>query len=81
MHKSTVAIIGGGLAGCEAAWQLAKRGIQVNIYEMRGIKDTLPIKVMFWPNLYALTLFALTMPKTRPLVYCTKKCACSIVSF
>lgn len=40
MHKSTVAIIGGGLAGCEAAWQLAKRGIQVNIYEMRGIKDT-----------------------------------------
>lgn len=40
MRKLTVAIIGGGLAGCEAAWQLAKRGIKVNIYEMRGIKDT-----------------------------------------
>jgi len=30
-----VTIIGGGLAGCEAAWQLAKRGIDVYLYEMR----------------------------------------------
>lgn len=28
-------IIGGGLAGCEAAWQAAERGIQVDLYEMR----------------------------------------------
>ena len=28
-------IIGGGLAGCEAAWQAAERGIQVKLYEMR----------------------------------------------
>ncbi len=28
-------IIGGGLAGCEAAWQAAKRDIQVDLYEMR----------------------------------------------
>ncbi len=35
MVKYSVAIIGGGLAGSEAAWQLAKRGIKVNIYEMR----------------------------------------------
>lgn len=28
-------IIGGGLAGCEAAWQAAERGIQVELYEMR----------------------------------------------
>lgn len=28
-------IIGGGLAGCEAAWQLAKRGFVVEIFEMR----------------------------------------------
>lgn len=40
MHQSSVAVIGGGLAGCEAAWQLAKRGFKVNIYEMRGIKET-----------------------------------------
>lgn len=28
-------VIGGGLAGCEAAWQLAKRGVQVTLYEMK----------------------------------------------
>ena len=31
-------IIGGGLAGCEAAYQVAKRGIKVNLYEMKPIK-------------------------------------------
>jgi methylenetetrahydrofolate--tRNA-(uracil-5-)-methyltransferase len=31
-------IIGGGLAGCEAAWQLAKRGYEVEIFEMRNDK-------------------------------------------
>lgn len=34
MQKSVV-IIGGGLAGCEAAWQLLKRGISVTLYEMK----------------------------------------------
>ncbi len=31
----SVAVIGGGLAGCEAAWQLAERGVGVELYEMR----------------------------------------------
>ena len=31
----TVNVIGGGLSGCEAAWQLANRGIDVNLYEMK----------------------------------------------
>ena len=30
-----VIVIGGGLAGCEAAWQLARRGVGVNLYEMK----------------------------------------------
>ena len=30
-------IIGGGLAGCEAAYQVAKRGIKVKLYEMKPI--------------------------------------------
>jgi methylenetetrahydrofolate--tRNA-(uracil-5-)-methyltransferase len=30
-----VVIIGGGLAGCEAAWQLSKRGISVALFEMK----------------------------------------------
>lgn len=33
-----VKVIGAGLAGCEAAWQLAKAGIQVSLYEMKPVK-------------------------------------------
>ena len=33
-------IIGGGLAGCEAAWQAAERGIEVELFEMRPKKTT-----------------------------------------
>ncbi len=33
-------VIGAGLAGCEAAMQLAKRGIRVKLYEMKPIKRT-----------------------------------------
>jgi len=35
-----VAIAGGGLAGSEAAWQLAARGIRVTLYEMRPVRST-----------------------------------------
>ncbi len=35
-----VTIVGGGLAGCEAAWQLAKRGIAVRLHEMRPVRGT-----------------------------------------
>jgi methylenetetrahydrofolate--tRNA-(uracil-5-)-methyltransferase len=35
-----VNIIGGGLAGVEAAWQAARLGAQVNLYEMRPVKQT-----------------------------------------
>ncbi len=37
-----VHIIGGGLAGCEAAWQLARRGIRVRLSEMRGTGERSP---------------------------------------
>jgi methylenetetrahydrofolate--tRNA-(uracil-5-)-methyltransferase len=37
-----VHIIGGGLAGCEAAWQLARRGICVKVSEMRGSGNMTP---------------------------------------
>ena len=33
--QNIVRIIGGGLAGAEAAWQLARRGIAVELFEMR----------------------------------------------
>lgn len=35
-----VSVIGGGLAGCEAAWQIARRGIMVTLYEMRPAVTT-----------------------------------------
>jgi methylenetetrahydrofolate--tRNA-(uracil-5-)-methyltransferase len=35
-----VRIIGGGLAGCEAAWQAASRGVPVTLYEMRPKRAT-----------------------------------------
>lgn len=41
-NKYDVHIIGGGLAGCEAAWQLGRRGIRVKLSEMRGSGDMTP---------------------------------------
>lgn len=38
--KQSVIVIGGGLAGSEAAWQLAERGYRVQLYEMRPQKTT-----------------------------------------
>jgi methylenetetrahydrofolate--tRNA-(uracil-5-)-methyltransferase len=35
-----VRIVGGGLAGCEAAWQAAARGVPVTLYEMRPARGT-----------------------------------------
>jgi methylenetetrahydrofolate--tRNA-(uracil-5-)-methyltransferase len=35
-----VLVVGGGLAGCEAAWQLAERGHAVTIREMRPVRST-----------------------------------------
>ena len=35
-----VHVIGGGLAGSEAAWQLAERGHDVVVHEMRGVRGT-----------------------------------------
>ena len=40
MSDARVTIIGGGLAGCEAAWQLARRGIGVDLHEMRPVRGT-----------------------------------------
>jgi len=35
-----IRIIGAGLAGSEAAWQCARRGLQVDLYEMRPVRST-----------------------------------------
>src|SRR5450432_4298475 len=40
MEMQQIKIIGAGLAGCEAAWQCARRGIRVELYEMRPVRTT-----------------------------------------
>ncbi|EZP78028.1 hypothetical protein H839_04799 [Parageobacillus genomosp. 1] len=40
MSEKTVNVVGAGLAGSEAAWQLANRGVHVRLYEMRPVKQT-----------------------------------------
>ena len=38
MSDKKIKIIGAGLAGCEAAWQAAKLGVKVELYEMKPLK-------------------------------------------
>ena len=38
MKKDYIVVIGGGLAGTESAYQIAKRGIKVKLYEMKPVK-------------------------------------------
>jgi methylenetetrahydrofolate--tRNA-(uracil-5-)-methyltransferase len=40
MSRDPIAIIGGGLAGSEAAWQIARRGLRATLYEMRPTRKT-----------------------------------------
>lgn len=40
MLKPDLVVIGGGLAGCEAAWQAAQRNVRVRLYEMRPQRPT-----------------------------------------
>ena len=40
MHHKEVHIIGGGLAGCEAAWHVARTGLRAVLYEMRPVQST-----------------------------------------
>jgi methylenetetrahydrofolate--tRNA-(uracil-5-)-methyltransferase len=40
MGRTAVKIIGAGLAGSEAAWQCAQRGVEVELFEMRPVQST-----------------------------------------
>jgi len=40
MEERVVTVVGAGLAGAEAAWQLANRGVRVRLYEMRPGRQT-----------------------------------------
>lgn len=40
MKDLDLVVVGGGLAGCEAAWQAAQQGVRVRLYEMRPLVST-----------------------------------------
>ncbi len=40
MRAPTITVVGGGLAGSEAAWQIARCGLKVRLYEMRPVRGT-----------------------------------------
>ena len=40
MAEKRILIVGGGLAGSEAAWQAARRGLRVDLFEMRPVRGT-----------------------------------------
>jgi methylenetetrahydrofolate--tRNA-(uracil-5-)-methyltransferase len=40
MGREPITVVGGGLAGSEAAWQIAQRGLQIELYEMRPARQT-----------------------------------------
>ena len=50
MSQSYINVIGAGLAGSEAAYQIAERGIPVKLYEMRGVKSTHNTKLTILQN-------------------------------
>ena len=39
-EREQATVVGAGLAGAEAAWQIARRGVRVTLYEMRGVRQT-----------------------------------------
>ena len=56
MSNTRVLVVGGGLAGSEAAWQLAEAGVAVELIEMpRFFSISIQSDVALWPPRRALT--------------------------
>ncbi len=72
-----VTVIGAGLAGCEAAWQLAQRGIAVTLHEMKPEKTTPRTTRRILPSFAARIRCARTRSKTRS-AFSKRSCAASI---
>ena len=64
MHDELVTIVGGGLAGSEAAWQLAQRGHRVALHEMRPVRKTEAHRTEFLAELVCSNTFKSTESAT-----------------
>ena len=73
-----VKVIGAGLAGSEAAWQLANRGIEVALYEMKPKKMTPAHTARILPSLSAPIPCGATGWKT-PWGFSRRSCAAAVV--
>jgi methylenetetrahydrofolate--tRNA-(uracil-5-)-methyltransferase len=66
MLKDPIMVVGGGLAGSEAAWQIANRGLRVRLYEMRPVKPTLAHQTDHLAELVCSNSFKSDQPGTAP---------------
>jgi methylenetetrahydrofolate--tRNA-(uracil-5-)-methyltransferase len=66
MLKDPIMVVGGGLAGSEAAWQIANRGLRVRLYEMRPVKPTLAHQTDRLAELVCSNSFKSDQPGTAP---------------
>ena len=65
-HGTVVHVVGGGLAGSEAAWQLAERGHDVVLHEMRRVRGTAGAQAPTgWASWCARTPSRAPRPRTR----------------
>lgn len=66
IQKKPVIIVGGGLAGCEAAWQLLQRGHNVCLYEMKPHKFSPAHKTEFLAELVCSNSLKSNNPDSAP---------------
>lgn len=79
MTQKPITVTGAGLAGCEAAWQIAKAGLPVVLQEMRPAKQTPAHKTGGRPNWFVQILCVPTTRCIMPSAFCTKKCAAAVL--
>src|SRR5437867_12442229 len=63
-----ITIIGGGLAGTEAAWQIARHGLQVRLYEMRPAVKTAAHQTDWLGELVCSNSLKSELPGTAPFL-------------
>src|SRR5213592_4751768 len=63
-----IIVIGGGLAGTEAAWQIARRGLRVRFYEMRPVTKTAAHQTDWLGELVCSNSLKSDLPGTAPFL-------------
>ncbi len=66
MKNSRITVVGAGLAGSEAAWQIAQQGIEVDLFEMRPEKQTPAHQTAGFAELVCSNSFGSLAPESAP---------------